>query len=54
MKLEFLELPSDECRLYIEQAGTQKNASSVITEKDFWVCWLLDILFQSELRINQY
>lgn len=48
MKLEFLELPSDERRLYIEQAAIQRNVSPVIMEKDFWVCWLLDILFQSE------
>lgn len=48
MKLEFLELPSNERRLYIEQAAIQRNVSPVIMEKDFWVCWLLDILFQSE------
>ncbi len=48
MKLEFLELPSYERRLYIEQAAIQRNVSPVIMEKDFWVCWLLDILFQSE------
>lgn len=48
MKLEFLELPSNERRLYIEQAAIQRNVSPVIMEKDFWVCWLLGILFQSE------
>jgi Nucleotidyl transferase AbiEii toxin, Type IV TA system len=48
MKLEFLELPSDERRLYIEQAAIERNVSPVIMEKDFWVCWLLDILFQSK------
>ena len=48
MKLEFLELSPNERRLYIEQAAIQRNVSPVIMEKDFWVCWLLDILFQSE------
>lgn len=48
MKLSFLELPADERRLYIEQAATRRNVSPVILEKDFWVCWLLGILFESE------
>ena len=48
MKLRFLELPDDERRLYIEQAATRRNVSTVILEKDFWVCWLLGILFESE------
>jgi Nucleotidyl transferase AbiEii toxin, Type IV TA system len=48
MKLRFLELPPDERRLYIEQAAARRNLSSILLEKDFWVCWLLAILFQSE------
>ena len=48
MKLGFLKLSSDERRLYIEQAAIQRNVSPVIMEKDFWVCWLLSILFESE------
>lgn len=48
MKLDFLELPSDERRLYIEQAAIQRNISPVIMEKDFFVCWLLSILFESQ------
>jgi len=48
MKLGFLELSADERRLYIEQAATRQNVSPVILEKDFWVCWLLGILFESE------
>ena len=48
MKLGFLELPADERRLYIEQAAIRRNVSPVILEKDFWVCWLLGILFESE------
>jgi hypothetical protein len=48
MRLGFLELPPDERRLYIEQAAIQRNVSPVVIEKDFWVCWLLGILFDSE------
>ncbi len=48
MKLAFLELPDDERRLYIEQAALRRNVSPVVLEKDFWVCWLLGILFESE------
>jgi hypothetical protein len=48
MRLGFLELPPDERRLYIEQAALRRNVSPVILEKDFWVCWLLGILFESE------
>lgn len=48
MKLGFLALPADERRLYIEQAALRRNVSAVLLEKDFWVCWLLAILFDSE------
>lgn len=48
MKLDFLRLSNDERRLYIEHAAIQRDLSPVIMEKDFWVCWLLAILFQSE------
>ena len=48
MKLEFLTLPEGERRLYIEQAAIRRNLSPVILEKDFWVCWLLGILYESE------
>lgn len=47
MKLGFLALPAEERRLYFEQAALKRNASPVILEKDFWVSWLLGILFES-------
>ena len=47
MKLGFLALAADERRLYIEQAAVRRDVSSVILEKDFRVCWLLGILFES-------
>lgn len=48
MRLGFLDLAPDERRLYIEQAAVRRNASPVVLEKDFWVCWLLGVLFGSE------
>jgi hypothetical protein len=48
MRLGFLALPAEERRLYIEQAAIQRNVSPVVLEKDFWVCWLLGILFESK------
>lgn len=48
MNLKFLEQPLEERRVYLEQAALRRDMSPVILEKDFWVCWLLGILFRSE------
>jgi hypothetical protein len=48
MRLRFLTLPLDERRLYIDQAAIRRSVSPVVLEKDFWVCWLLGLLFGSE------
>src|SRR5262245_23836431 len=48
MKLAFLDLTPDDRRLYVEQAAIQRSVSPVVLEKDFWVCWLLGVLFTSE------
>jgi nucleotidyltransferase AbiEii toxin of type IV toxin-antitoxin system len=48
VRLEFLRLPLDERRLYIEQAAVRRNVSPVLIEKDFWVCWMLAVLFASK------
>lgn len=48
MRLGFLDLAPGERRLYIEQAALRQNVSPVVLEKDFWVCWLLGVLFGSE------
>ena len=50
MRLKFLELPSAERRLYIEQAATRRGVPPVMLEKDFWVCWVLGVLFESTFR----
>ena len=50
MRLSFLELPGHERRLYFEQAAARRGLSAVVLEKDFWVCWLLGVLFRSEFH----
>ncbi len=40
----FLTLPESARRLSIKQAAIPRNLSSVILEKELWVCWLLGIL----------
>lgn len=50
MRLAFLELPNEERRLYFEQAAANRGLSAIVLEKDFWVCWLLGVLFRSEFR----
>jgi hypothetical protein len=52
MKLAFLELSPDERRVYVEQAAIRRNVSPVVIEKDFWVCWILGVLFRSEFADN--
>jgi hypothetical protein len=52
MKLGFLALPVNERRLYVEQAATRRSLSPVSLEKDFWVCWLLGVLFESKFNGN--
>ena len=47
MKLNFLRLPSEDRKLYIEEAAGRRGLSPVILEKDFWVCWLLHVLFEA-------
>jgi Nucleotidyl transferase AbiEii toxin, Type IV TA system len=50
MTLAFLELPAGERKVYIDEAAARRGLAPVIVEKDFWVCWLLGILFQSSFR----
>jgi hypothetical protein len=50
MTLAFLQLPASERKVYIDEAAARRGLAPVILEKDFWVCWLLGILFQSSFR----
>ena len=50
MRLNFLRLPSEERKVYIEEAASRRGVSPVILEKDFWVSWLLGVAFESTFR----
>ena len=51
MRLNFLTLPTSERQIYFAQAAARRNLHVAILEKDFWVCWLLAVLFgDAELR----
>jgi hypothetical protein len=50
MTLAFLQLPGGERRVHIDEAAARRGLSPVIIEKDFWVCWLLSVLFESSFR----
>ena len=42
---QFVALPPERCALAFAQTAARMSASSVMVEKDFWVCWLLGLLF---------
>jgi hypothetical protein len=47
MQLTFLTLAPGERQLYFEQAARRRGVLPAVLEKDFWVCWLLGVLFES-------
>jgi len=50
VRLKFFTLPESERRLYVEEAAARRNVPPVMLEKDFWVCWVLAVLFGSSVR----
>lgn len=52
MKPGFLSLPPEERETYFEQAAAERDVLTEILEKDFWVCWVLGVLFESEFAGN--
>jgi hypothetical protein len=42
----FIQLPSEQRRLLCNEAQTKLGLHAVSVEKDFWVCWTLNELFQ--------
>ena len=50
MKLAFFQLPNADRKVYVDEAAARRGLSPVIVEKDFWVCWLLSVLFNSSSR----
>ena len=49
MNFEFLTLPDDEQNEIVTECAARMGVPTVIVEKDFWVCWILGVLFQSSL-----
>ncbi len=45
--LSFETLSTADRKLYIDEAAGRRGLSPVIMEKDFWVCWLLRVLFKA-------
>jgi hypothetical protein len=43
--INFLTIPKLEKKALIDEAAAKMNVSPIIIEKDFWVCWLLELLF---------
>lgn len=46
----FLNLSTEDQRTFIMEAAARRGLSSVIIEKDFWVCLVLEKLFQSSFK----
>jgi predicted nucleotidyltransferase component of viral defense system len=42
---QFLDLTSERRALAFGQVATQRAIDPVIIEKDFWVCWILGVIF---------
>jgi hypothetical protein len=49
VRLNFLKIAPIDRRQYFEEGSSQRNLSPVMLEKDFWVCWMLAVLFNSTL-----
>lgn len=49
MKLGFLALDENQRRRAINEAAVRRRMNPVIMEKDFWVSWMLGVLFQSSI-----
>jgi len=46
--LSFANFTDSERDAYFRKASERLSLNASIIEKDFWVCWILDILFQLE------
>ena len=43
----FAELSMKERAAFVREASVRLDVQPVIVEKDFWVCWMLQQIFQS-------
>lgn len=44
---EFARLPAGERRAFIEEAAARRDLTSIVIEKDFWVCWTIRRLVEA-------
>ena len=49
MNLQFFALSETQRMRAINEAAVRRGIDPVIMEKDFWVSWMLAVLFQSSL-----
>lgn len=52
MPADFFSLQQDEQRNVILAIANQKNLNPAVIEKDIWLCWTLDKLFQLSLPMS--
>jgi len=45
---QFLSLPGMRRSMFLDQAAAVRGVHPAVVEKDFWVCWLLDIVFSDD------
>ena len=45
---DFAQIPIEESTTYFEQAAAELNLTPIVIEKDFWVCWTLRRLFETD------
>lgn len=50
--IEFLTMNFGRRRQLISQTAARKNLSDVAVEKDFWVCWTLDVPTVNPIRTS--
>ena len=42
---QFLSFPPERRQALVDEAATRRGVDAILMEKDFWVCWLLGVLF---------
>jgi hypothetical protein len=52
--LDFARKPTPERFAFFEEAGERKDIGPHIIEKDFWVCWLLRLIFADTEIVVDY
>ena len=51
MKNDFFNLSAEEQAAFIQQAGDKLDISDLIIEKDLWICWVLEKIFELPIQM---